>query len=187
MDSPNMKNVYIRLLFLGIVVVLISVSLLTFRNLNNYVEEVHAIRHSIRVMSAVQEVLLAVKDAETGHRGFQLTRDTVYLKPYYNSLQSLPARLRILDSLLYSKPALSRKVDTLGILLENHFALISQILSNASRSSLYMDRFESSLLEQGRQNMDVIRRLCEEIITEEQGAYELRISFETSMRNVAPI
>jgi signal transduction histidine kinase len=182
-----MKNVYIRLLFLGIVVVLISVSLLTFRNLNNYVEEVHAIRHSIRVMSAVQEVLLAVKDAETGHRGFQLTRDTVYLEPYYNSLQELPARLRILDSLLSSNPPLSRKVDTLGILLENHFALISQILSNASRSSLYMDRFESSLLEQGRQNMDVIRRLCEEIITEEQGAYELRISFETSMRNVAPI
>lgn len=182
-----MKNVYIRLLFLGIVVVLISVSLLTFRNLNNYMQEVYAIRHSIRVTSAVQELLLAIKDAETGHRGFQLTRDTVYLEPYYNSLQALPGRLRILDSLLTSNPPLSQKVDTLGILLENHFTLISQILSNASRSSLYMDRFESSLLEQGRRNMDQIRRLCQEIITEEQGAYELRMSFETSMRNVTPI
>src|ERR1700741_857328 len=136
MDDPNMKNVYIRLLFLGIVVVLISVSLLTFRNLNNYVEEVNAIRHSIRVMSAVQEVLLSVKDAETGHRGFQLTRDTAYLDPYYNSLKELPGRLSNLDSLLSLSPHLSKKVDTLGILLENQYAIISQILSNANRSSL---------------------------------------------------
>src|SRR5262245_59468660 len=99
-----MKNVYIRLLFLGIVVVLISVSLLTFRNLNNYVEEVHAIRHAIRVMSTVQEVLLSVKDAETGHRGFQLTRDTAYLEPYYKSLQDLPPSLAKLDSLLSQNP-----------------------------------------------------------------------------------
>src|SRR6187399_1060996 len=116
-----MKNVYIRLLFLGIVVVLISVSLLTFRNLNNYVEEVHAIRHSIRVMGAVQDVLLSVKDAETGHRGFQLTRDTTYLTPYYLSLKELPQRLSRLDSLLSLNPPMSKKVDTLGILLENQF------------------------------------------------------------------
>jgi signal transduction histidine kinase len=182
-----MKNVYIRLLFLGIVVVLISVSLLTFRNLNNYVEEVHAIRHSIRVMSAVQEVLLSVKDAETGHRGFQLTRDTAYLEPYYQSLRELPERLSTLDSLLSLNPVLSKKVDTLGILLENQYALISQILSNASRSSLYMDRYESSLLTQGKKNMDDIRRVTQDIIHEEQGAYERRMTFETSMRNVAPI
>jgi signal transduction histidine kinase len=187
MGNPSMKNVYIRLLFLGIVVVLISVSLLTFRNLNNYVEEVHAIRHSIRVMSAVQEVLLSVKDAETGHRGFQLTRDTAYLEPYYNSLRELPERLGTLDSLLSLNPVLSKKVDTLGILLENHYALISQILSNASKSSLYMDRYESSLLGQGKKNMDDIRRVTQDIIKEEQGAYQLRMTFETSMRNVAPI
>src|SRR5688572_17376498 len=130
MDSPSTKNVYMRLLFLGIVVVLISVSLLTFRNLNNYVEEVNAIRHSIRVMGAVQDVLLSVKDAETGHRGFQLTRDTAYLEPYYKSLKELPGRLSVLDSLLSFNPRLSRKVDTLGILVENQYTIISQILSN---------------------------------------------------------
>lgn len=187
MDSPNAKNVYIRLLFLGIVVVLISVSLLTFRNLNNYVEEVHAIRHSIRVMSAVQEVLLSVKDAETGHRGFQLTRDTAYLEPYYNSLEQLPRRLSNLDSLLSFNLPLSRKVDSLGILLENQYAIISQILANANRSSLYMDRYESSLLAQGKNNMDQIKKISQSIITEEQGAYDRRLSFETSMRNIAPI
>jgi signal transduction histidine kinase len=182
-----MKNVYIRLLFLGIVVVLISVSLLTFRNLNNYVEEVHAIRHSIRVMSAVQEVLLSVKDAETGHRGFQLTRDTAYLSPYFESLRELPRRLNTLDSLLSLNGPLSKKVDTLGILLETQFTIISQILSNANSSSLFMDRYETSLLAQGKNNMDAIRKICESIISEERGAYERRMTFETSMRNIAPI
>src|SRR5690349_19023457 len=182
-----MKNVYIRLLFLGIVVVLISVSLLTFRNLNNYVEEVHAVRHSIRVTSAVQEVLLSIKDAEIGHRGFQLTRDTAYLKPYYESLHELPGRLSTLDSLLSLNEPLSRKVDTLGILIENQFTIISQILSNANESELFMDRYETSLLAQGKKNMDTIRRVCERIIRDERTDFDRRMTFETSMRNVAPI
>lgn len=182
-----MNNVYMRLLFLGIVVVLISVSLLTFRNLNNYVDEVHAIRHSIRVMSAVQDVLLSVKDAETGHRGFQLTRDTAYLEPYYSSLSELPGRLKKLDSLLSFNRRLSRKVDTLGVLIENQFTIISQILTNANRSELYMDRYETTLLARGRINMDKIRRISQSIISEEQGAYERRVGFEANMRNIAPI
>jgi signal transduction histidine kinase len=182
-----MNNVYLRLLFLGIVVVLISVSLLTFRNLNNYVDEVHAVRHSIKVMSAVQDVLLSVTDAETGHRGFQMTRDTAYLAPYYNSLNELPGKLDILDSLLSFSTRLSRKADSLGMLIESQFAIISQILTNANRSALYMDRYETTLLARGRYNMDEIRRISQSIITEEQGRYERRVSFETSMRNIAPI
>ena len=138
-----MKNIYIRSLFLGIVTVLVSISLLTYRNLINYIDEVSLIRHSNKVLQAVQDVLSSIKDAETGHRGYQLTRDSVYLLPYFSSLNELPGQIKKLDSLLSQNIRQSKKADTLNLLIENQFAIISQILSNAGRSSLYMDQFES--------------------------------------------
>src|ERR1044071_1878997 len=107
-----MSRTYVRIFFLGILVVLISVALLTFSNLNNYYEEVQLIRHSNRVLMAIQTVMSSVRDAETGHRGYQLTRDTTYLDPYYASLRSLPTQIEVLDSLLKNDDVQSSRVDT---------------------------------------------------------------------------
>src|SRR4051812_16292487 len=157
-----MSRTYVRIFFLGILVVLISVALLTFSNLNNYTEEVRSIRHSNRVLTAIQTVMFSVRDAETGHRGYQLTRDTTYLEPYYSSLRSLPSQIATLDSLLADDDVQSFRVDTLENRIEDQFAIISQILSNARRSSLYMDRYESSLLAHGKDNMTQIRNLAQD-------------------------
>src|SRR5258706_2302124 len=182
-----MKDIYIRSLFLGIVTVLLAISLLTYRNLINYIDEVSLIRHSNKVLTAVQDVLSSIKDAETGHRGYQLTRDSIYLEPYFNSLKELPDQIKKLDSLLSYNARQSKKADTLNLLIENQFAIISQILSNAGRSSLYMDQFESNLLARGRENMTEVRAVAGRIIEEEEKTYEDRISRETKYRNTAPI
>ena len=182
-----MSRTYVRIFFLGILVVLISVALLTFSNLNNYTEEVRLIRHSNRVLTAIQTVMFSVRDAETGHRGYQLTRDTAYLEPYYASLRQLPQQTATLDSLLAGDEIQSQRVDTLENKIENQFAIISQILSNAKRSSLYMDRYESSLLAHGRNNMNLVRKLAQDITDHEEAKYRNLISNETDFRTTAPI
>lgn len=181
------RRSYIRYSFLGILVVLIAVALLTFKNLNNYTEEVKLVRHSNRVLTVVQEVMSSVRDAETGHRGYQLTRDTAYLQPYFSSLRSLPRQIAALDSLLVDDPIQSKRADTLENRIQNQFAIISQILANARRSSLYMDRYESALLAHGRKNMDEIRRLSDIITTQEQSKAQDRILSEDDFRTTAPI
>ena len=182
-----MSRTYVRIFFLGILVVLISVALLTFSNLNNYTEEVRLIRHSNRVLTAIQTVMFSVRDAETGHRGYQLTRDTTYLEPYFGSLRSLPRQIATLDSLLAGDEIQSRRVDTLENRIENQFAIISQILSNARRSSLYMDRYESSLLAHGKSNMDQIRKVADAITAHEEAQSRSMMSNETDFRTTAPI
>jgi signal transduction histidine kinase/CHASE3 domain sensor protein len=182
-----MSRTYVRIFFLGILVVLISVALLTFSNLNNYTEEVKLIRHSNRVLTAIQTVMFSVRDAETGHRGYQLTRDTTYLEPYYSSLRSLPDQISILDSLLSDDEIQSLRADTLENKIEDQFAIISQILSNARRSSLYMDRYESSLLAHGKENMSQIRKLAQDITDHEEAKFRGLISNETDFRTTAPI
>src|SRR6267142_2380586 len=182
-----MKDIYIRSLFLGIVTVLLAISLLTYRNLINYIDEVSLIRHSNKVLTAVQDVLSSIKDAETGHRGYQLTRDSIYLQPYFNSLKELPDQIKKLDSLLSYNARQSKKADTLNLLIENQFSIISQILSNAGRSSLYMDQFESNLLARGKDNMTEIRKVAGRIVDEEEKTFNDRVSRETIYRKTAPI
>jgi signal transduction histidine kinase len=182
-----MRDIYTRLLFLGIIIILLSISLLTYRNLSNYIEEVRLVRHSSRVLIAVQAVLSSIKDAETGHRGYQLTRDSNYLKPYFTSVKELPGQIRKLDSLLSFNDKQSRKADTLNGLIENQFMIISQILANARGSSLYMDHYEIRLLARGKKNMDQIRLVVGRIMQEEEKTFNNRISEEVKYRNLAPI
>lgn len=181
-----MKNTYIQILYLGIVIVLISVSFLTYRSLNNYMHEVAAIRHSNHVIIAVQDVIASVRDAETAHRGFQLTRDTVYLDTYYNSLKVVPAQMKSLDSLLTFSTHQERRADTLRLMIQNQFSIISQILTNAKRSSLYMDQYESSLLLRGKQNMDQIRQVVTRIIDAEQVNFRSRVTKEDNYKAATP-
>jgi signal transduction histidine kinase len=181
-----MKNIYIRFTFLAVLVVLISVSLMTYRNLDNYINEVKLVRHSSLVFRLVENVLSTVKDAETGHRGYQLTRDTTYLEPYYSSIQELPEMLRELDSLTQDNYQQTKYVDTLEVLVNNQYLIMSRILSNAERSSLYMDRYESKLLKDGKNNMTKIRNTVRSIRELEEEIYTARIESEEGYRNIAP-
>lgn len=181
-----MKNIYIRFIFLSTLIVLIFISLMTYRNLNNYINEVKLVRHSSVVFRLVENVLSAVKDAETGHRGFQLTKDSSYLEPYHASIRELPDMLRDLDSLVQDNFLQSRYVDTLQLLINDQYLLISRILSNAERSSLYMDRYESKLLKDGKENMTRIRNVISKIRSVEEELYTNRIATEEGYRNIAP-
>lgn len=181
-----MKNIYVRFTFLAALIVLISVSLMTYRNLDNYINEVKLVRHSSIVFRVVEKVLSSIKDAETGHRGYQLTGDTSYLEPYHRSIQELPGMLRELDSLVQDNFLQKRNVDTLQLLINTQYLLINRILSNTERSSLYMDRYESKLLKDGRINMTKIRNTIIKIRNLEEEIYTSRIATEEDYRNIAP-
>lgn len=181
------KSNYIKFLFLVIVFVLLAVSILTYRNLNNYISEVKLIRHSNSISVTAEKVLSTIKDAEIGHRGYQLTRDTIYLQPYYSSLTSLPAQINELDSLVTGNEEQQKRVDTLEMLINSQFVIISKILSNAQRSSLYMDRYESGLLAEGRINMTEIRAVIKRMIAVEHDNFHKRVTNENDFKNIAPI
>lgn len=182
-----MKTIHIRFLFLGIVAAILIASLIMYNNLNNYVEEVNLIRNSNVIIGTTQLVMSTIKDAEIGHRGFQLTRDTVYLEPYYSAIAQLPAQLRQLDNLVSRNRDQKPHVDSLKTLITDQFLIISNILANARRTTLYMDRYESNLLARGKNNMETIRHVVKTILEEEEQSISMRTHSETNYRMIAPI
>ena len=181
-----MKKIYVKLLFAGIMVMLLAVSYVAYRNLENYTAEVNLIRHSNEIIKETHVILSTLKDAETGQRGFQLTGDTTYLTPYYTATRLLPAQFKILDSLV-SDGEQERNVDSLKSLAQNQFLIIANTLANVERSGLYMDRYESNLILRGKRNMDAIRKIGKKILANEEAVFARHVSTGDNYRKVTPI
>jgi len=63
------------------------------------------VAHSRDVLDASSDLLVALLDAETGERGYLLTRDTVFLEPFQG------ARLRTEDALARLRPLVAGRAD----------------------------------------------------------------------------
>lgn len=175
-----------NLVFGVILLLLTGVSLITYWNVNGYMEEVEWIRHSNKVIAQVEIVLSTVKDSETGHRGYQLTRDTVFLKPYKSSVESIYTELNKLDSLFLDESSQKKRGDSLRLLVDKQYRIITTILDNEEESKRFIDRYEINLLIVGRENMDKIRDICKRITRHESEVLQSRLTQEYDLKNIAP-
>lgn len=180
------RESYYNLVFGVILLLLIGVSLITYWNVNGYMEEVKWIRHSNKVIAQVEIVLSIVKDSETGHRGYQLTRDTVFLRPYKSSIESIYTELKKLDSLFLGEVSQKQRGDSLRLLVDKQYRIITTILENEKESKQFIDRYEINLLIVGRENMDRIRKICGRITQYENEVLQARLTQEYDLKNIAP-
>lgn len=149
-------------------------------------EEVKWIRHSNKVIAQVEIVLSIVKDSETGHRGYQLTRDTVFLRPYKSSIESIYTEVSKLDSLFLDEVVQKKRGDSLRLLIDKQYRIIKTILENEKESEWLMDRYKTNLLIVGRENMDRIRKVCGRITQYENEVLQARLTQEYDLKNIAP-
>jgi signal transduction histidine kinase/CheY-like chemotaxis protein/CHASE3 domain sensor protein len=72
---------------------------IAFMNIQVLRDDNRKLLHSNEVITALDQLLSTVQDAETGQRGFLLTGNNRYLDPYNNAVASLAARLNTIGSL----------------------------------------------------------------------------------------
>ena len=90
----------IRIGFFGALVTMLTVAAVTLRSTFMYMELGDARQRSVERTSQIQALLSTLKDAETGQRGYLLTGNEAYLKPYREALGDVDAQLaRLSDSL----------------------------------------------------------------------------------------
>ena len=173
-----------QLTLLLIVVVLGTVSFLNYSNLLGFIDEVKWIRHSNNVIKSLEATLSSLKDSETGYRGFLLTNDSTFLKPYYLAVDSIGHQVRELDSLVFDQQQ-QQRVDTLLTLIKTQFAIAKDIL--ASTKGPYLNERERQLIQEGKANMDKVRMIIEHIRSAQDDILYSRVAREESLKNIAPI
>ncbi|HEY3593049.1 MAG TPA: diguanylate cyclase, partial [Polyangiaceae bacterium] len=93
-----------------------------------YAVSLAAVHETLTVDQAIDSALSVLKDAETGQRGFALTGDEAFLKPYLDAERALTAKLRHLVELVQSDDAQNTSAREIERLAETKMAELSKTI-----------------------------------------------------------
>ncbi|MDH6251118.1 signal transduction histidine kinase/DNA-binding response OmpR family regulator/CHASE3 domain sensor protein [Chryseobacterium sp. H1D6B] len=104
--------------------ILIASSVASYLSIQNQMEHRESLSKSRRSVTAVKDVLIALLDAETGNRGYQLTGKENFLEPYNRSLADFPKAIERARSLGITD---QNQLDRLNVLEQNVTSNISNL------------------------------------------------------------
>ena len=130
-------------------------------------------RHARSVLDANETLLSAMKDAETGQRGFLVTGDKQYLEPYQRALARISPAQTQLAELTRDDSEQAERLKLLAPLVSEKLAELAQgIAIREKQVTLPGSDFAS--MDRGKRDMDQIRELCAEIKSAEAAGLSRR-------------
>jgi signal transduction histidine kinase/CheY-like chemotaxis protein len=137
------------LLLLGIVV---GVVVFTFNNDADVARQTRLYQANSRLIA----LFSTVQDAETGQRGYLITRDHVYLRPYQAALADIPRRLNALEEVVSDDPDQQADYQSLKRLIPEKIAELQKTVDLAE-SGKSTDAVDLVASDRGRALMEQIR------------------------------
>ena len=114
------------------------------------------------VLQTSTSLLTALLDAETGERGYLLTRDTTFLAPYRGATPRIDSLLSQLRSLTRSDPAQQARLDTLSLRAHERVAALADAIEQmgSGRTAVAVGVVAHG---PGKELMDDVRRLVADV------------------------
>lgn len=144
-----------------------TISLVTLNRADNKEQWV---QHTHLVIQRLEFLLSVLKDAETGARGYIITRQEHTLAPYMKAEATARMYLAQLKSLTKDNPAQQTSLAAFKNNIDNQFQIL-RLYINETRSG---NKVGADQIEQGKQVMDQARRLTQQMENREYRLLELR-------------
>jgi signal transduction histidine kinase/DNA-binding response OmpR family regulator/CHASE3 domain sensor protein len=130
------------------------------------------VAHTYQVIASLRQVLGDAQDAETGQRGFLLTRRQDFLAPYQAANRRIDRDLSRFKLLTVDNPDEQRRAGVLSALIHDRFASLSLPLAAASGALPSPELLQT--MQQGKMRMDALRAEVAAGIAEEQVLLQAR-------------
>jgi signal transduction histidine kinase/DNA-binding response OmpR family regulator len=121
--------------------------------------------HTYRAIQAAGALLSLAQDAETGQRGYLLTRMDSYLQPYRDAVAAIPGQLAEVEALVADSQDQRARVARLRTLIREKLDILEQVIATVRTGELTN---LGALLHRGKAVMDGIRATIDEILNEER-------------------
>jgi signal transduction histidine kinase len=154
----------IAIISIPIVCLLSSVGVLVWLS-HSIAEHENRVQHTQQVRLETRALLNNLVDAETGARGFGLTRRPEFLQPYNVAVVEIPESLRDLEQLVQDNPNQVRRLAAIKALVKENMKLLEDKLLLARQVGQTVGQSQSTLsirnlypwLEEGKETMDETR------------------------------
>ncbi len=145
---------------------LIATGILTIGLRENQAESRQSVIHTYEVLNQLEQVMSAIKDAETGQRGFILTGEDEYLDPYNAAYEKLNEVVAKLSRLTIDSPTQQHRLGKLSIRTDERLQLLKESI-DLRRNQGFEPAKEVVKSGRGRRAMEEIRRIIGEMQDEE--------------------
>lgn len=159
---------------------IIAVSAISFQSTRNLLTGARWVDHTQAVLRQLEGLLSSIKDVEAGARGYVITGDRRYLRPYVAATAELPRSLARLQSLTRDNATQQVRLVELNRLAGERLAAAQRLIAERDRGGLDAS---SPNLDRGLLITDRIRTLVTAMSSTEQQLYASRTAnFERTAR-----
>jgi methyl-accepting chemotaxis protein len=153
--------------------VLIAVGSLSYWSLARLIDNSTWQTHTYEVLTELEALLSLLKDAETGQRGFLLTGEESYLKPYHDAKGGIGRALERLKDLTRDNPDQRPRLEALKARSDDKLQELQQTIELRKTKDL-KDALEVVKMGKGKEIMDEARGLIKDMKDEENRLLDQR-------------
>ncbi|PWN59462.1 response regulator [Chryseobacterium viscerum] len=150
--------------------ILIASSLASYWSIQNQMNHRESLSKSRRSVTAVKDVLVALLDAETGNRGYQLTGREDFLEPYKRGLREYPKALIRAESLGIQDQNQLERLAGLKTAVNQVMENLKQLVENRRRGIIMTQQ----QIVTGKAYMDQCRKTVNDFVQYEESQLEIK-------------
>ncbi|MGB0748952.1 MAG: CHASE3 domain-containing protein [Magnetospiraceae bacterium] len=132
------------------------------------------VSHTHDVQDDLIKLFSKAQDAETGQRGYLLTRDVAYLAPYNEAISDIGTALNTLRRLTSDNPEQQDRLDRLQPVIDLKLAELGRTIS-LSRDGRHPEAIAIVESDEGKRYMDGIRAIIDDMYQHEKDLLKTRI------------
>ena len=181
--NPFNSSNLIRIAFIIAIFILIFVSSISYKHNKVLNESSSLVIHTYEINIELERLISNIKDAETGQRGFIISKDTTFLKPYVSSREKVNASFQVLKNLTLDNPVQQQNLRKLFGFITLRFDYLGKVLYFSSPETYNKKMIDNHFLrgriimESIRTQVDTMKLIEKAYLNKRQIQYENEISF----------
>jgi diguanylate cyclase (GGDEF)-like protein/PAS domain S-box-containing protein len=169
--------------FVVMLAILLAIGFVSYRNTRKLIRDSNLVAHSHEVLDELEGTLSAIKDAETGQRGYIITGDEEYLKPHTAALPAINQHIEQLRQLTAEDPEQPSRLAELEREIADRLRLMAEVIE-LRRTGGFAAAERAVSTGRGKRMMDDIRSTVAEMSERENALLEKRrVESNASARN----
>lgn len=169
---------------LGLSLLLLMLSsVASYVAIQNLIESAELVSHSNAVSANAESIISNLKDAETGQRGYLLTKNPSFLEPYNGAKERINSFLSIISQSTTDNPYQTRKIKELSDIVNNRLAIVDNTIVLKNEGGIVTEE----MLLNGKIYMDKCRSIVKDIQSEEKRLLNQRTDELKTFSGFTPI
>lgn len=147
-------SLFLKILFVISIAVIFFISGVTYKHLTRLSDSSQEVSHAYEMTLQLEKIMSQIKDAETGNRGYIITKDSTFLEPYLFARLRINTTYTVLEHLTNSRQLPNENLKLLRGLIDRRFNHMEKSIRLAQENRTL--ELQGNLLK-GKVIMDSIR------------------------------